>query len=101
MEKLKSRKLWVLIGTIIIALVNGYWELNIDPEIIWTVVGLAGVYLVGQSAADLGKELSNKTVRNETILPNIPTPEQLEEFQEQAGRIAAKQDEITAGLPKG
>ena len=51
-EKLKSRKLWVTVGTLVSVFVAQAFDVEIDPA---AIVGLAGViitYIFGQSWVD-------------------------------------------------
>lgn len=51
-EKLKSRKLWVLILTVMIIAASD--KLGLDPEAITKLIGLVGAYMLGQGIADVG-----------------------------------------------
>ena len=61
MEKLKSRKFWITIGTAILIIANRALGLGIDDETITKLIALVAAYDVGQGLADLGLFKKNKS----------------------------------------
>lgn len=53
LEKLKSRKLWMAVGTAIVVTLSQ--QLGIDPELVNKLVVIAGTYMLGQGIADINK----------------------------------------------
>ena len=60
MEKLKSRKLFMAIGGVLIILVNDVLGINIDPVTLHQIVVVIVGYLLGQGAVDVAKAIKGK-----------------------------------------
>jgi len=54
-EKLKSRKLWAFIGTILIILANYIFALKMPMDALMSLVGMSSAYILGQGYVD-GKQ---------------------------------------------
>lgn len=65
MEKLKSRKLVVLVATVLLAVANKKLGLGLDDDTMNKIMIAIGAYLVGQGIADHGGE--GKVVLHEHI----------------------------------
>ena len=64
-EKLKSRKLWTMISTILFIVLNEKLNLGVDDTTIGTCTAIIAAYLVGQGLADFGT--SSVTEEKKTI----------------------------------
>jgi hypothetical protein len=51
----KSKKFWVMVLGVVIPLIERYTNANLTTEIIFTIEGVLGAYLAGQSWHDHGK----------------------------------------------
>lgn len=56
MEKLKSRKFLTAIATILFVILTQVFEIPLDNEAYFTIVGTAIAYILGQSHVDAKKE---------------------------------------------
>jgi len=52
MDKIKSRKLWVAIASLLFIIITDVAGVDIDPETYWAIVGVASIYITGQSIVD-------------------------------------------------
>jgi hypothetical protein len=53
--KWASRKLWSVIFTLGLVLVNEVFGIGISPDAYWAIVAVVAPYLIGQGIADLRK----------------------------------------------
>ena len=60
-SKLKSRKLWVAIGSVVAILIAEFTGVNVSPEAIAGVAFLAATYIFGQGLVD--KSVVSEQVR--------------------------------------
>lgn len=58
-ERLRSRKLWVTITAAVSAILLDLFGVKVDPALLMTILGLAGVYTVGQGVVDAQAAKSN------------------------------------------
>ncbi len=54
MNKLKSRKLWIALGSVISILIAEYFGVDVEPQAIAGLAVVASTYIVGQSLVDKG-----------------------------------------------
>ena len=52
--RLKSRKLWVLLGNVVLVLLQ-QWGVDLPADALLPLQALSGSYLIGQGIADHGK----------------------------------------------
>ncbi len=51
-QKLKSRKLWIAIGSVVSILIAEFFGVQVSPEAIAGIAFLAGTYILGQGLVD-------------------------------------------------
>lgn len=61
--KLASRKLWVTIFSLVLVVLNEIFNLGINEQAYWYIVGIVAPYLIGQGIADL-KQSNNQQEKN-------------------------------------
>jgi len=96
MERLKSRKLWVTVGTIVSVIAAEGFGVNIDPQ---AIVGLAGIviaYVAGQSWVD-----KNATTAAVTGEFDVARAQLLAYARRLEAELAAINDGAVVDLPVG
>lgn len=56
-EKLKSRKLLVAVGGVVLAAANRRWNLGMSEQEVWSVASVVVGYVLGQGAVDVVQAL--------------------------------------------
>ena len=100
MNKLKSRKLWMAIGSVVSILIADFVGVDVDPAAVAGLAAIVGTYLIGQGivdkavvteqvkvAGDVGRAQLELYARNlENQLKEI---ERMAEMQEAAAGLAS------------
>lgn len=72
-EMLTSKKFVAMIVGLIVTLL-AKWKINIDPQVIYSLVGLIIAYIVGQGWADSGKEAAKIEAVSNASLSTSASP---------------------------